>query len=210
MRLHEIVERIRAELDERDRRREELFRLARELRRVCTKAVWLAQLTEYSQSEALLARAKEMLSEVTEQDLRFQFLQEAGQEYAEAVITLHLLTGREPPSHTELGIPAEWYLAGLGDVVGELRRRVLVLLREENIEEAERLLELMVEINRELSSLMYPAGVAGVKRKQDIARMLVERTMSEVTVAAKEKALRDSIERCMDALRRCRDEHKSI
>ncbi len=210
MRLHEIVEMIRAELDEKEKRREELFRMAREVRRMSTRAIWLVHLNEYTKGEELIERAGKMLSKLSEHDLRFSFLHEAGQEYAEAVLTLHLLTGRELPSHTELRIPAEWYLAGLGDTVGELRRRVLVLLREGRLEEAEGLLELMMEINRELSSLMYPGAVAAIKRKQDIARVLVERTMSEVTVAAREAALRSSIEECMDALRKCRNEHKSI
>jgi len=192
--LKEIVAEIKQELDARDARREEVFAIAREMRRLSTRALREIHRGRYSGAEALLRNAEELLSTLDEEDFRFTLLQEAVQEYVEAVLVHKILRGEEIPSHRELRVPAEWYLLGLGDVVGELRRRVLELLRTEEFEEIDRLLDVMDEISHELNSLVYPSAIVAIKRKQDVARLVLERTLGEVTLARKESELRRVLE----------------
>jgi translin len=194
MGLKEIITQIKEELDAKDARREEVFAVAREIRRLATRALREIHLSKYEAAAELLGEAEKLISRLTEDDFRFGLLQEAVQEYVEAMLTFRLLRGEEIPSHRELRVPAEWYLLGLGDVVGELRRRILELLREEEFDEIERLLDVMDEITHELNSLVYPSAIVAIKRKQDVARMIVERTLGEVTVAIKESELRRVLE----------------
>ena len=64
----------------------------------------------------------------------------------------------------------------------------------ESLEEIERLLDAMDEIAHELNSLVYPSAIVAIKRKQDVARMILERTLGEVTLARKESELRRVLE----------------
>ena len=81
------------------------------------------------------------------------------------------------PSYRELGVPHIPYLQGLGDAVGELRRYIIDLLREERYEEAREYLEVMETIYQHLKKLNYPeALIPGVRHKVDVARRLLEDT----------------------------------
>ena len=70
-------------------------------------------------------------------------LELAEKEYAEARITQAIFSGAEIPSFQTLAIDPVPYLHGLGEAVGEMRRRMLDLLRDEQITEAEQMLEAM-------------------------------------------------------------------
>lgn len=194
MSLKEIVAEIKEELDSRDARREEVFAMAREIRRLSTRALREIHQNNYAAALAQMGEAEKFISQLKEEDFRFSLLQEAVQEYVEAVLVHRILRGEEIPSHRELRVPAEWYLLGLADVVGELRRRVLELLRREEFEEIDRLLAVMDEITNELNSLVYPSAIVAIKRKQDVARVVLERTLGEVTLARKESELRRVLE----------------
>ena len=63
------------------------------------------------------------------------------------------LSGNEFVSAEDLGIPADDYVLGLADVVGELRRLTLDALREGDVKKAEKYLETMDEIYIELLAL---------------------------------------------------------
>jgi translin len=82
------------------------------------------------------------------------------------------------------------YLTGLADVVGELRRAVLDVLRSENVEHAETYLHHMESIFESLVALDYPnALVPDLRRKCDVARSLVEKTRGDVTTAIQSSRL---------------------
>ena len=83
------------------------------------------------------------------------------------------------------------YLKGLGEAVGELRRRLLDLLRGEEFEEAESLLAVMDEVVDLLASLDYPDGMTGgLRRTTDMARGLTERSRADLTSALVAERLR--------------------
>jgi translin len=98
-------------------------------------------------------------------------------EYAEAVILYKLIVEGSLVDYKQLGIPEIAYLQGLGDVMGELRRLALDMLRLQRIREAEKLLELMEAFYYELRVLEYPdALMPGVRHKIDVARRLIDDT----------------------------------
>jgi translin len=114
----------------------------------------------------------------------------AYQEYTEAKQLISLLKNDIFLTPEELGVPYKSYLSGIGDLVGELRRYGLNAIRQENIENAERVLDLMEEIYESLSSVEYPKSlVPGLRLKCDIARALLERTRGDVMNAIQRKKL---------------------
>ena len=88
------------------------------------------------------------------------------------------------PSPREIGVTDTASLLGLGDVVGELRRLSLTRLRSGDVAAATLFLETMERIQDALMRFDYPTALVALKRKQDVARSLIEKTRGEVAVAA--------------------------
>lgn len=121
------------------------------------------------ESGRLLAAAQTALSGHPDV-LHAGFVNDAAKEYAEARLVLAVFDGDPLPTHEDLGIDAVPYLHGLGETVGECRRRLLDSLRAGNIEEAETLLVVMDDIVDLLASLDYPDGMTGgLRRTTDVA-----------------------------------------
>lgn len=107
---------------------------------------------------------------------------DAAKELSEASLTAALFAGDPIPGHADLGVDPVPYLHGLGETVGECRRRLLDRLRDGDLESAEGLLETMNAIVDTLAGIDYPDGMTnGLRRTTDVARALVERSRSDVT-----------------------------
>jgi translin len=124
------------------------------------------------------------------------YTQDAFREYVEACVVMALLGGDPLPDPHGLGVEYAAYLAGLGDTVGELRRRVLDVLRHDRIQEAERLLESMEEIYALLITVDFPDAITGgLRRVTDQVRGMVERTRGDLTTSVQGQQLRGALER---------------
>ncbi len=194
MELNGIINDIKKELDEKDRRREAVFAKAREIRRMSTKAVREIHKENYDAAKAMIQEVKKDIARLSDADKSFPLLQEALQEYAEAALTWAFLKKVPLSSHHELGIPVEPYILGLADSIGEIRRYVLDEMRKDSFEEVEYFLDLMDEIYHDIIAFDYPNAILPIRRKQDIARLLLEKTRGEVTVALKQAKLNKRLE----------------
>ncbi len=188
MNLKSIGESIEDELDEKDSVREIAIKSSRAIIRLASESI--IRMHRGEEIKELLRKLKEevwhlksLLSTQYPDLLYAGFVQNAFQEYCEALILHSILQGEDIPSPKELGINSEAYLMGLGDVVGELRRETLESLRREEFERAEEYLRLMEEIYETLIRFNYPSGLLPLKPKQDTARALIEKTRSEITMA---------------------------
>jgi len=104
-------------------------------------------------------------------------------EYAEAMILDSVVNKKSIPSFGDLGItPGQWVL-GLADCLGEMRRVVLTSLISENIEIAASVFSDMEEMYLVIMAFDVPDAVLPVRRKQDIARGIMERTRTDITNA---------------------------
>ena len=112
-------------------------------------------------------------------------------EYAEAEILKAMVDGDRMPSFVDLEtVPQSWVL-GMADAIGELRRAVLVRLMDDRYDDAERLFSCMEEMYHELSLFDVPDAVLPIRRKQDIARSVVDKTRSDIFTAKTALKLRD-------------------
>jgi translin len=98
------------------------------------------------------------------------------------------------PSMRELDVTGESYLTGLLDCVGEIKRLVYDRMRSEKGKDAEKLFATMEEIyNAIYPFAVYDNIVPGLRRKLDVARMLIEDIRATVTEESRRKALIEAV-----------------
>ncbi len=177
------IEFIDSVLSVKDSVREEVIRVSREIIRFSGEAIRLIHLGKYSEAldrvRAAGLKASELVRKLSDQpDLLYSGLvYNCLCEYVEALVIYSLVVEKKMPSYRELNIPYIPYLQGLGDVVGELRRYVIDLLRNERYSEARTYLDVMETIYQWLRKLNYPDALTpGLRHKVDVARRLIEDT----------------------------------
>jgi translin len=150
--------------------------------------------------EETLAEAQNLADKLREElktypDLFFAgYTQDALKEFVEANVTCALIQNQPLQTPEELGVQEATYLNGLAEVVGELRRRTLDILRSGYSEEVERLLGHMDEIYSVLVTMDYPDAITnGLRRQTDLARGILEKTRGDVTFSLRGAQLADAI-----------------
>lgn len=186
--LDSIAETIRHDFDVRTTARDKALALARKLTRACSLAIRAVHRDDNDAMRLQLTEAHQMAESLTSNlrdhpDLFFTgYTQDALKEYVEANVTCALIQSQALQTPEELGVVNATYLNGLAEVVGELRRRILDILRHGYSQEAERLLGYMDEIYSVLVMIDYPDAITnGLRRKTDIARSIIEKTRGDIT-----------------------------
>ena len=108
---------------------------------------------------------------------------DAMMEYAEAELLYDVIRGHELRGTSELGITPEAWVLGLADTIGEIRRVIVTKLMEGDTERAKALFAAMEAIAEELMLFDVPDAVCPVRRKQDVARGIVDKTRSDLLSA---------------------------
>ena len=110
-------------------------------------------------------------------------VQDAMAELAEASLFHSIMTGEMLPSHSSLGISPQAWVLGLADCLGEMRRALLDMLMEGDTERAGALFSEMEEICGEIMLFDVPDAILPIRRKQDVARGLMEKTRTDLANA---------------------------
>ncbi|HVL87937.1 MAG TPA: translin family protein [Candidatus Thermoplasmatota archaeon] len=196
--LDAVARKLRRSLDEKDRQRERALAACREVQRDAKLAIKRIHRGEDPSPllDATLRRARVLGRQLARHPEveAMRFVGEMQEELAEAVLVRALLEKRPLPDPSELPVTPEAYLLGMGDAIGELRRACLDRIRRGDDAGAQRVLRQMEELFSTLVQFDHPAAVADVRRKQDVARALVERTQGEVAVAVGGRRLEKKIE----------------
>ena len=198
--LETIAERIRQNFDVRTSKRDEALKQARQLTRACSLAIRAVHRDDKEAMEANLAEAHH-LADVLRQELKNHpelffagYTQDSLKEFVEANVTCALIQNQPLQTPEELGVEESTYLNGLAEVVGELRRRTLDILRSGYSQEAERLLGHMDEIYSVLVTMDYPDAITnGLRRQTDLARGIIEKTRGDVTFSLRGENLAEAI-----------------
>ncbi len=200
--LEKIAEQIRATFDAQTAARDQALTHARALTRACALSIRAVHRDEIDVMQAHLDEARRLASTLRSGLADYPALYYAGytqdslKEFAEASITCALIQRNPLPLPEELNLPPHTYLNGLAESVGEMRRRCLDMLRQDNSAEAERLLGYMDEIYSILVTMDYPDAITnGLRRQTDIVRAIIERTRGDVTFSLRGEKLEHSISR---------------
>jgi len=94
----------------------------------------------------------------------------------------------------ELNVGDAPYLNGMTEAIGELRRHVLDIMRHGKLERGEELLDAMDDIYYMLISIDYPDAITGgLRRSTDVARSIMERTRSDLSLTLVQRNLQEAI-----------------
>ena len=192
-----LPDEVRSVLDSRFAAREEAIAESRRVIRSSANAIRALKRSELEAADELIADAASRLDTINSaltahpELMSHAVVDDAAKEYAEACITRAVFTGSEVPGFTTLGVDPVPFLHGLGEAVGEMRRRMLDLLRAERLDEAEAILARMDEFVDLLAEVDYPDGMTnGLRRTTDVSRSLVERSRSDLTATVIQDRLR--------------------
>lgn len=198
--LGAIQEQIRGRFDEKTAGREKSLANSRKTIRFCANAIRAIHREEWDTADDLIAQAEETLREAQDAlsdwpEIYFAgFLHDAQVEYVEARATYAIIRKRDFPTPEDLKIHDAPYLNGLADTVGELRRRILDLMRHRELERCEELLEAMDDIYQVLTTIDYPDAITGgLRRRTDVSRSLIERTRGEYSVSLIQEGLEEAL-----------------
>lgn len=200
--LENIAEKIRQDFDTRTASRDNALAQARQLTRACSLAIRAVHRDDGTSMQEQLGEAKrlaEALRSGLQQhpDLYYAgYTQDALKEYVEANVTCALIQNQALPTPKDLGVAGFTYLNGLAEVVGELRRKTLDILRHGYSQEAERLLGIMDDIYSVLVTMDYPDAITnGLRRQTDLVRGIIEKTRGDMTFSLRGEHLEQAIAR---------------
>lgn len=205
--LESIAEGIRQHFDARTSRRDEALKQARQLTRACSLAIRAVHRDDREAMESNLAEAQSLADKLHDElkqypDLFYAgYTQDSLKEFVEANVTCALIQSQPLQTPDELRVEDATYLNGLAEVVGELRRRTLDILRSGYSQEAERLLGHMDEIYSVLVTMDYPDAITnGLRRQTDLARGIIEKTRGDVTFSLRGENLAEAIRKLSSQL----------
>jgi translin len=198
--LEKIAEHIRQNFEVRTSARDDALKIARQLTRACSLAIRAVHRNDFEAMEGYLAEAQKLANTLRDDlkehpDLYYAgYSQDSLKEFVEANVTCALIQNQALHTPEELGVEDATYLNGLAEVVGELRRRILDILRSGYSQEAERLLSHMDDIYSALVTMDFPDAITnGLRRQTDIVRNLVEKTRGDVTYSLRGQDLTQAI-----------------
>jgi len=196
--IEEISKAIRERLDKKDSARENALKTSRQIIRECRSAI--ASLQKGNDPEENMERARKAHAQLKKMLAGFPDLLSAGyavdaeQELAEAEILASCTCGKEAPSPEDIGVEDEAFVLGMADSIGEMRRLLLDRLMKDDVEAAGLMLGKMERFFNMLMTFDYPDALIATKRKQDVARGLIEKSRGELAMATQMSRLRKNLD----------------
>lgn len=160
----EDLESMKQELEEYDEKREKLIKEHRDVLKISKKIIHSVHRNDLEEAEKTvekIKKKKEKLQKIVGDD---PFMMNEGsykvalQEFTEAINYYNLVKNDKILSRSELSIPSKYYLLGLCDLTGELRRRAINLTGEGKYDKAIKIKELVDEIYEGLLDFDFRRG----------------------------------------------------
>ena len=129
-------------------------------------------------------RMRSLVSNVSEDMLLHGPAADAMMEFAEAEILSEVVNGKAVRKPSDMGITPQAWIMGLADTIGELRRVIVGCLMNGDADRAKTLFGAMEDISEELLMMDVPDAVIPLRRKQDIARGIMDKTRSDMLNAS--------------------------
>ena len=203
--LQDSIDTITTDLKAVEERREKLIKGTRDVIMLCSKSIVALHNEKYADASQRAGKAKELLDELrqTAQTDLYRYIIVAETELVEASALQAIISGSSIPSMQTLNVHGNSYILGLLDCVGELKRLVYDRMRNGKSDDARNLFMLMEQIYIMLFPFAaYDNIIQGVRRKLDVARMLIEDTRAAITEDARRLTMLDAIDKLYDKLSR--------
>jgi translin len=202
--IQQSLDSIDSDLKDMQERREKLIKGTRDAVMLCSKSIVAMHHGQLKEAAENMEQAKTMLVEFrafAKSDL-YRYISVAEQELVEAYALRAVMEGSPLPQMGDLDVSGPSYLTGLLDAVGEIKRLVYDRMRSGNEKDAEKLFAVMEEIYGAVYPFaVYDNIVAGLRKKLDVARMLIEDIRAVVTEESRRRALIDAVSRLEGGLK---------
>ncbi|MHA1302632.1 MAG: hypothetical protein ACTSQE_02740 [Candidatus Heimdallarchaeaceae archaeon] len=199
-RYQKIASKIEEKLKVKTLVKEKLLQFSRELIKVSGKAITNVHSKRINKTEELLNEAKNIQQQILEQlkkDPTFTdtgYVLTAFQEFAEAQLLYGLVEQDTLFSPEEISVTEQAYLLAVADLIGELRRHILEHLISDQVDEAKRFYDIMKELYGIFLQIEVEKNlISDFRRKKDTARMLIEKTLSDLFIAIQGKKLENKL-----------------
>ena len=195
--LDGIIEKIDHHIGEKEKIREDALKYSRDIIIGCRKAIQQLHRNQIEEAENYINQASAKLAQLYDftkphpDIFHAGFVENAAQEFVEVSCLYNIMKGEDLPDPDKIQTTYSAYLLGLCDVVGELRRGALDFMLDGNATKANEYLHHMDRIYDAIMSFDYPSALVPIKKKQDIARSLIEKTRGDLVVARCEKRIQD-------------------
>ncbi|MCS6768230.1 MAG: hypothetical protein RMJ59_05085 [Candidatus Nitrosocaldus sp.] len=181
-----------------EERRERLIKGTRDALMLCSKAIVCVHINELDTAWEKISDASRIIGELRQvagDDLQMHIVP-AETELVEARVLYSIVREQSIPLADELRVSIRAYLLGLLDCIGELKRQVYDRVREGKSSDALRLFEVMESLYSMLLPFSaYDNVVQGVRRKVDVARMLIEDVRAMLTEEMRRSAMLEAMKR---------------
>jgi translin len=178
------LDEINQDLKKVEERREKLIKGTRDIIILCSKSIVALHHNQIEEAQGKMHQAKIMLDEFREYartDL-YKYIAIAEQELVEAYGLMSIVQDSPLPSMKGLNVSGSSYITGLLDCIGEIKRMVYDRLRSGKTEDAVNLFVMMQDLyNAIYPFAIYENLVLGIRRKLDVAKMLIEDIRAVVT-----------------------------
>jgi translin len=179
-------------------RREILIKSSRDVISLCSKSIVSIHSNKLQQAKEEIKQAKAKLDELrgfAQKDL-YKYISIGEQELVEAYSLYALMQNSQLPSIEDLNVMGTSYLTGLLDCIGEIKRMIFDLLKLGNIIEATKFFNTMQEIYETIYPFaIYDNIVPGLRRKLDVAKILIEDIRSIITEESRRAVMIEAIEK---------------
>jgi translin len=178
--LEKISKSLEKNLDE----RENLIKNTRQIVILCSESIIDCHKNDTKSAAKKVLAAKKLLEQYRKKtaDSLYKYLLLPEQEFVEATSLLSILQEKQIPAIESLHVKEESYVLGLLDCIGELRRNVYDKIRTGRADEAKKMFDVMEGLYLQLYPFAYfDKIVKEVRKKLDVARILVEGTRIAIT-----------------------------
>ncbi|GIU70679.1 MAG: hypothetical protein KatS3mg003_0158 [Candidatus Nitrosocaldaceae archaeon] len=198
MSINNSIDKIMNEFSSIEERRELILKGIRDILMYARKAIVAihkSDLDEAKKHIELMDIKHKELKELAMDDL-YYYLINAETEIVEAKSLYAIATDYNLPLYEELNVKGSSYILGLLDCIGEMKRMILDLLRNDNYHKALRLFKLMEDIYSILMPFaVYDNIMQGVRRKLDHDRILIESVREVITEESRRRAFLDELKK---------------
>jgi translin len=213
--LKVLLEKVKHDLIEKEKVWEDAHEQMRKITGLSKQSILLIHQERTEEAKAQLKTAGDLIEKLKETSRDYPAIIYGGmfsaslQEFSEAHIFMTLMEESRFLTPGDIHVPPVDFVLGLADVIGEYRRTTLDSLRKGDVKKSEKCLQIMDEIYVELEALdeAYML-VPGLRRKNDVARKILEITRGDVTQEVRRKSLEDYLRRFEEKQREALESRK--
>ncbi|MDE1828439.1 MAG: hypothetical protein KGH65_04735 [Candidatus Micrarchaeota archaeon] len=176
------IKKITKSLETLQARQDKVMSLSRAIVRLAGESISNMHAKRHAEAKRQLARLKAMIGEMRKIEEGFEYYSmQSHQEYVEAAMLYSIIANGTVPGPKEMGENSVNYMLGVMDTMGELKRECFEEMRSGNINKAQGYFRIMQGIYDTTLHIRFANSILpNFRRKQDVARIQLESTGSEL------------------------------